>query len=400
MSIGMMVGIWIGLSLLAAIVATMKNRSAAAWLGVSILISPVLALLILIFMSSLEKYEYSGEPSLRNDAYKIYLTKQYKIEKIDTLNKFQCEGKTFNNSYEVLRFAQSRDRGMDLKFLETEDSLAHEENQDISDNSNNKQSQNNIHIPPVEISKVNENIISSGIVVQKSKSSRLLIAVIAVAGIFAIFYAAEKYRDQNIDLKFLESQKEAENLTVDGELAKAFNLNSKFTDIQRENLLTQIKGKVVVWVVEVYEVEKKNNKKYKIQTRSGLSSSNDDVGTYIDLYIQNDEQSKFIEELKTGERIRIKGVLTGESILRSLVISPAILWYPEEKETQSNADTQSDKSNENDETCYEKWYAEAREMAIADQQRNGNNGPYVESELVPLNIRMIAKQECNIKAKN
>jgi len=111
-----------------------------------------------------------------------------------------------------------------------------------------------------------------------------------------------------------------------GELAAAFNLDSKYTNVQRENFLNKIKGKVIIWEVNVYEVARLPYNKYKIQTQSALFCKN--VSSFITLTAKDELQTKFIEEIKTDQIIRIKGVLTGRSTVRHLEIEPAILWYP------------------------------------------------------------------------
>jgi len=45
------------------------------------------------------------------------------------------------------------------------------------------------------------------------------------------------------------------------------------------------------------------------------------------LHVKDDIEKNFVESLKTNERVKIKGVLTGDSMMRSLIVNPAILWY-------------------------------------------------------------------------
>ena len=58
---------------------------------------------------------------------------------------------------------------------------------------------------------------------------------------------------------------QATNISPTGELASAFTMGSKYTDLQRDKLEKEIIGKVVHWTLPVYEVNKKG-KGYKIQT--------------------------------------------------------------------------------------------------------------------------------------
>jgi glucan phosphoethanolaminetransferase (alkaline phosphatase superfamily) len=76
--------IWAVCIVLIILVANIKNRSVLNWIGISLLISPVISLVVLIFMSKLSEstsenhHTYSGDANLANDSYKIYLTKKIK----------------------------------------------------------------------------------------------------------------------------------------------------------------------------------------------------------------------------------------------------------------------------------------------------------------------------------
>lgn len=110
-------------------------------------------------------------------------------------------------------------------------------------------------------------------------------------------------------------------LSPTGELATMFNLGSDNTNLQRENKLKEIKGKVVEWTLPVYEV-KKDGDGYKVQTATG-----DTVGAFIYISPRNDQDKTVIEALKTGSQISIKGIIKDDSI-RHLIIKPAILFQP------------------------------------------------------------------------
>lgn len=110
-------------------------------------------------------------------------------------------------------------------------------------------------------------------------------------------------------------------LSPTGELAATFNMMSDSTDLQRENKLKEITGKVVEWTLPVYEVERDGNE-YEVQTSAGGA-----VGTSISLTPRNDQDKAVIEGLKTGSLISIKGIIK-ESSMRHLVIKPAILFQP------------------------------------------------------------------------
>ena len=320
--------IWAGLSFLVAGIAWFKNRSVATWLISALIFSPLITFLILIFLSGVEKYEYTGESTLNNEAYKIYLTKQYNIEKIETIGKFQSQDKTFDKVLDALRYAQSIDKGIALELLDGMDPI-------IDSNEVNTQP-SNIENEESNRNKKNNEVKTqySGSVSKSSGGSGFLIGGIAVLCLIGLFYfASQNDTPSTSSLQSLETREDISKYTIDGELAKAFNLNSKYTDIQRENLLKQLKGQLVVWEVEIYEIDKKSDKVYKIQTSGGLNIGASNVGTFVELTAKDTLQSNFIEGLKTGQVIRIKGILTGESTLRSLIIKPAILWYPDDKKT-------------------------------------------------------------------
>jgi hypothetical protein len=133
-------------------------------------------------------------------------------------------------------------------------------------------------------------------------------------------------------LQSLESREDVSNYTIDGELASAFVLNSKNTDVQRENLLKEIKDKIIIWDVKVYEVKKLAEKVYRIQTSdSGMFIGKKVVGTFIEITAKDTLEANFIEQVKTDQIIRIKGIFTGDSSARNLNIKPAILWNHESK---------------------------------------------------------------------
>jgi hypothetical protein len=121
--------------------------------------------------------------------------------------------------------------------------------------------------------------------------------------------------------------KEDVSLQPDGELAAIFDIGSDYTDLQRDNKEKELKGKVVVWSLPVYEVNKSGSH-YKIQTSSktGLVGGQPLVGTFIELTAQGAEEEAFLANVKTGDVLTIKGKLTGDTTLRNIEIEPAILW--------------------------------------------------------------------------
>ena len=75
-------------------------------------------------------------------------------------------------------------------------------------------------------------------------------------------------------------------------------LGSNYTDLQRDNMTKELKDKIVQWTLPVFEVSKLSENKYKIQTDSGTLFGTKYVGTFTVVYTQNENEVRFIENLK------------------------------------------------------------------------------------------------------
>jgi hypothetical protein len=106
----------------------------------------------------------------------------------------------------------------------------------------------------------------------------------------------------------------------DGDIAAMFTMGSKFTDLQREDKLSQIKGKVIEWELPVYDVKRDGDKGYKIQTSGGGNH----VGTFIHITPQSPDDDALIKLLKTDDFVKIKGVISDVE-MRYLIITPAVI---------------------------------------------------------------------------
>lgn len=107
-------------------------------------------------------------------------------------------------------------------------------------------------------------------------------------------------------------------------LIELFNYGSNATNVQRENAEKEIKDKCVEWWVQVYEVSKINKDQYKILTQSPPSAS-----CLIKLFVRDDDEKNAIESLKTGQSIRIRGIIDGLGSMRTVMINPAMIWVEE-----------------------------------------------------------------------
>lgn len=116
------------------------------------------------------------------------------------------------------------------------------------------------------------------------------------------------------------------SLRPDGELSEIFAVGGKYTDLQRENKLREIKGQVVAWRLPVYEVSR-TGKEYRVQTETGVRIGPfgaDLIGAFVFLTPRNDEERRIIEGLKTGDTLAFKGRIV-DVTLRTLEIRPALL---------------------------------------------------------------------------
>ena len=150
---------------------------------------------------------------------------------------------------------------------------------------------------------------------------KLLIALVGIVILSVALMPSKEEQQTSLAaaLKEIESAQPSD-LSPRGELASIFNLMSKHTDLQRENKEKEITGKIVQWTLPVYEVSKRKDGAYRIQTSAG----GDIVGTFITLHTRNDAEKAKVEALKTGDMVSIKGRIGGVS-LRNLKIEDAVL---------------------------------------------------------------------------
>lgn len=113
------------------------------------------------------------------------------------------------------------------------------------------------------------------------------------------------------------------NISPHGELADIFNPFSDYTDLQREDTINRIKGKVIEWTLPVYEV-KRDGTDYTVI----FESSGKTVGVIAVFNNPNQEELNLLKALKTGTMLKFKGVIKG-TWLRSIMIDPANIPLPE-----------------------------------------------------------------------
>jgi hypothetical protein len=109
------------------------------------------------------------------------------------------------------------------------------------------------------------------------------------------------------------------DLRPDGELQETLSLFSDATDAQREETEKRILGLVVDWQLPVYDVSRRSDDEYVVQTSGG-----NQVGTFCHIRTLSDADRAYLLTLKTNSIIRCKGVIKG-IFLRYVVIDPAVL---------------------------------------------------------------------------
>ena len=107
-------------------------------------------------------------------------------------------------------------------------------------------------------------------------------------------------------------------------LYNLFKLNSKYTDVQRENELKRLKGYMVTGKCSVYEVTKIRDNYYKITTETDFGRP----GVILKMVARNAEEANYIEGLKTGSTLEYAGMFNGDTLMRDFIFEPSVLRYP------------------------------------------------------------------------
>jgi hypothetical protein len=114
-----------------------------------------------------------------------------------------------------------------------------------------------------------------------------------------------------------------DELSPQGEIAEMFSLGSDFTDLQRQLKLKEIRGKVIEWRLPVYEVMQSGDG-YTIQTSTYATGDKKYIGTVLRITPRDEIDRRFVERIKTGDFIKVKGVID-DVTMRNLSIRPAII---------------------------------------------------------------------------
>lgn len=120
---------WLVFSIIVAVAANARNRSAFGWFFIAIIISPLLALILVLVMKpassqdykkytpqkSIDTITYDGDQDITHDKYQLYLTKKYSIERNSTLEKFIINDEIFPSLEEAFKHADSIEKMANLE---------------------------------------------------------------------------------------------------------------------------------------------------------------------------------------------------------------------------------------------------------------------------------------------
>ena len=120
------------------------------------------------------------------------------------------------------------------------------------------------------------------------------------------------------------------------EMREMFAITGDSTKLQKDKTKEKITGKIVQWSnLTVFNVSVVNQEKmiYRIQTEEDVfSSTREQANTFINLYARNSSEASKIESLTGGDRISVKGKITGVAMFGNVEIDYARLvkWLESE----------------------------------------------------------------------
>ena len=185
--------------------------------------------------------------------------------------------------------------------------------------------------------RIEQQNISSKNTTNENRGQIVAFAAILIVIGFIVFFNKDEIRHRfDVDDSFLSNAtlskeqkkiKELEpfsgdsDILPDGKLYEMFKLNSQYTDVQRENELQNLKGRMVSWECSIYEVGKIDDKHYIVYPKP----SDEQVDLILEVVVRNEDEAKYIESLTTGSRFAFTGMFSGKDFMRSLILDPVIL---------------------------------------------------------------------------
>lgn len=140
----------------------------------------------------------------------------------------------------------------------------------------------------------------------------------------SLFSSVDDTSDSSSDTMLMKDEirdSEPAGISPRGIASKVFNLMSDYTDLQREELFSKIKNKIVDWTLPIYEVRKISNNNYEI-----VILPEKHVGCEVYINNPSEEELETLRTIKTGEYINFKGKISGLTATRSFIIRPAIIY--------------------------------------------------------------------------
>lgn len=153
---------------------------------------------------------------------------------------------------------------------------------------------------------------------KKVQSGTLLMLIIGLGCLALVAaFALPINNGQTDDMKMLTEAAVDQINTV--ELAGLLGNQNANNDPGIQNRVREITGKVVQWELEVF-VSTKTADYYQMVTKSTASAP----GTLLKVYPQDTQQKNYLEQIKPGNTIKIKGKISGFQQGR-IKIEPAII---------------------------------------------------------------------------
>lgn len=131
---------------------------------------------------------------------------------------------------------------------------------------------------------------------------------------------------KKVDLSSLQ-QSPVEDVPLQ-EVVSTFVLGSKHTDVQRLRQSERLANSAVVWTFSVFDITMDGDR-YKVTSELMTSTTDGSVGKFgvvAFVYVQKPSDRMILEKLRTGDAIKVKGVVQSINLRTALVLSPAVLW--------------------------------------------------------------------------
>ena len=153
---------------------------------------------------------------------------------------------------------------------------------------------------------------------KKTQSSKMLMLIIGVGCLaLAATFAVPSKKGQSNEIKKVLAAA-VDNISA-VEMASVFNNNKSQMNPAAQNNAGEIIGKIVQWDLEVFVVTKSADS-YQIVTKPTSTAP----GSLLNVYPRNNQDKSYLENLKPGSSIQVKGKISGIQLGR-IKMNPAIV---------------------------------------------------------------------------